>query len=255
MSRRSEKPMGTSDLTVKAGTQVPARDTHDFYPTPWGVITRALAHFSNIGVLDESSLIADIGAGSGRWGQVARSFFPNAAIYGFEQQPVPKPDGYDAWVVGDVMEQLPLYVGYRFNLIMGNPPFYLFEQGTVGTLFRTCWSAMRDGGKLMFFADQRFTSSAARYAGVFSWWPPKYIRKYVQRVSFFPEGHPRCGKSNAREHCLYVWEKGWDGSTQFSWEPRNMNDNKFPSVFLGTNTWQDMLALGLVSEGKDVQEG
>lgn len=239
--------MGNGLIKVGDDTKMPERDSNDFYPTPWGVIERAVQWTP--WPVDRAG---DIGAGSGRWGQVLRNRFPTALLTGFEKQEVREVNEvYDTWLQGDVLETLPLAHDFgNFDLLVGNPPFYLFGRTRVGKFFRTCHEALNGGGRLILFARSALLESAVRYKDVFSWWKPTYHIVLVDRVSFYPEGHSRCGDTNATAHSLFVWEKDfqWDGYTRTIWQAGIPNDDTYNGVHKGTNTWQDMLRLGVVKE-------
>lgn len=253
MSRRTSRD---SSLSQSKGKPMPERDKNDHYPTPWQVIWAALMDNRPT---NNYARILDLGAGSGRWGTVARHFMPAATVIGIEKQHIVggPPSAYSEWYKMDILKYLEdvskdVRPFVKFNQIIGNLPFYLFDQRYVGTLFSLLDGCLRPGGRVIFFARAALAESETRYNKVFSWWPPKSITSYVKRVSFYPEGHPRCGDTNARHHCLFEWEKmdrRMGGATEYLWEPRSLNDNHytFEHPFRGKITWQDMIAMGLVT--------
>ncbi|APU89089.1 putative methyltransferase [Virus Rctr85] len=242
----SNQIVGNSLIRVGEDTPLPERDSNDFYPTPWSVIEAALQYAPT----GPGLTVADIGAGSGRWGQVFKATRRNPNVVGFEKQNIPPHPDYYKWITGDVLDTLKDYGHhyYHFNAIFGNPPFYLYSTKYVRQFFDALYNALWVGGRLVLFGRSAIAESAARYRAVFSSWKPLYEIVCVDRVSFYVEGHPRCGDSNATAHSIFVWERGLDGPTEKLWLKGADNDDKYTGQFKGQNTWQDMIQLGLVKE-------
>jgi hypothetical protein len=244
---------GNTVIKVGEDAKLPKRELFDFYPTPWDVIEKALMYADF-----RTKRAGDIGAGSGRWGRVFRKevnmFRPE--LHAFELQGTPFDPAYDYWHFGDVMKRLPAAVkdGGEFDLLFGNPPFYLFGGKHVGEFFRTIHNALTENGRLILFARSAILESAIRYKEVYSWWRPSLQLICTNRVSFYPEGHPHCGKTNATAHSIFIWDK-MDQlvNPQVKWI-HTVNDNRYTGPHKGTNTWQDMIQCGLIKETDDADK-
>lgn len=246
--------MGDGMTKVADPDSLPARNKFDFYPTPWSVIEYALELEVVQRSADSGGRVADIGAGSGRWGTVMKSVNPEQKIYGFEKQniPNPNPTAYHGWIVGDVLKTIHQADGMGFKAIIGNPPFYLLNKRNVTPLFHKLFNYLEYGGVVVFFARLAALCSRERWLRIYSPWAPSEVHIFSGRVSFYPEGHPRCGASKNVEHALLVWRKDEFGRigdrTSLIWAPPLPNDNKYEGQFKGQNTWQDMIGLGLEVE-------
>lgn len=234
------------------------RNPLDFYPTPWDVIEIILRYAkSNMWYNKRIDHILDIGAGTGRWGAVARSLWPNAQIIGYEktyldqmQHTRIKSRGYDRLYAGDNGDFLASPVE-PFDLVMGNPPFYFYDKNKGGVDFfeRILFQHTHHKALMAFFAPTSFFSTEFRYETLFREYPPTQDMRFMRRVSFFTEGHPRCGASNARIYCAALWLHYNPGvSTRVVYVGTHHNDDTYDGKFKGTDTWQEMCDIGLVPE-------
>lgn len=205
--------MGT--IFVKEGTVLPARREHDLYETPEYAVRQAIQlvndDFSEQGDWPPRRVL-DIGAGNGVWGEVARSFWPDATIIGVEIRDTPKNDCYDYWLKGDFFDWLGrLQMLERFDLITGNLPF-----GIVEKIIDRCWYLLRlpidaeifqPGGRLGLFLRLAFLEGQTRRDNLYRQCPLKKLGVYSKRVSFSENG-----KTNATAHAFFLWQLGYRDS-------------------------------------------
>lgn len=177
------------------------RNKHDFYPTPLPVCIKSL------NVLPDSftpSRIIDPGAGGGRWGAAARRKWGDSFIEGVDIRPLDKPDDYDQWSTEDFR----LYDSpYKFDLVMGNPPFSYAEY-----FIREGLKRLDTGGYLMFLLRLAFLEGKGRAKGLYKQFPLQtaYV---VGRVSFIENS-----KTDETAYGLFVWQKGYIGESRLSWD-------------------------------------
>jgi len=236
------------------------RNPFDFYPTPWGVIEIVLTVVRDLTQNRLIRRVLDVGAGTGRWGTVAHAFWPDAEIYGYDNAPFTveqasriEARGYTALYSGSVGDYLNSPHGYNYDLVMGNPPFYMFSKPAGKKFFpRILHQYVNNGAIIALFAPTSFHSTDYRYQVVLKDTPPLYDLRFIQRVSFYPEGHPQCGDSNARLYCAPIWARYGKISPlarhmpQTVYIPTHDNDNTYTGQFKGIDTWQEMCDLGLV---------
>lgn len=105
-------------------TNLPSRRAFDHYPTERTLITAALkaAHPSTSSGRGPENVesILDPGAGDGRWGAIAKTFYPAAILHGVELRQAPRPAAFDGWYTQDFLTFTP---ARQYDLIVGNPPY------------------------------------------------------------------------------------------------------------------------------------
>ena len=194
-------------IYIENKEELPERKELDFYPTPREFVRTTLHWLNN--VLDiEPRQILDPGAGLGVWGDEARSVWDHVYITGVELN---KPDSlyssaFDEIHFGDYLE---FTSDHKYNLIIGNPPYYLQEE-----FIDKSFSLLLDGGYLGFLLKLSFLESQKRYNLYFGTdnRRPKHVWVSVRRISFTGDR-----KSNADAYCFVVWKKGWLGNTELAW--------------------------------------
>lgn len=184
------------------------RAEHDFYPSPYQLCVAALKLLpSNF----EPMYVLDPGAGGGVWGKAARYALPRPAyIDGIElRNAAYDPRGYDTWTIGDF---LTLDVVGKYGLVMGNPPYSMAEP-----FIRKSASLLLSGGYMIQLLRLAFLEGQSRGKGLWKELPPKEVRVCCQRPSFYPEGHPKAGKTDATAYMIAIFQKGWHGNTKLDW--------------------------------------
>jgi hypothetical protein len=193
---------GNNMPIIQVKGELPKRVELDVYPTPIEY-TRAVLKFLQLSHYPIESYeytlrILDPGAGSGIWGQAVKELYPHAELHGTELRDVPPPPHYDHWHIGKY-ELLPDTVG-KFDLIVGNPPYYVLED-----FMDKSFELLHDYGMLSFLLPASFSESKKRYLKYFSkqdYYKPTMIINSVRRISFTGDG-----KSNATAYAQYTWVK------------------------------------------------
>lgn len=234
---------------------LPDRRPFDFYSTDPKVCDYALSHLPD----RKFEHIVDAGAGTGVWGFAARKLYPKAHIVGVELRDIQPPfvetsnlgDGkfiigndqsksytihdvklgvmpFNRWFAGKSylqcygynehikskeaveIDSKPLYGHNEADLVIGNPPYNLAEDFVIYSLE----NVLGDTGYICMLLQASFLWGERRFSRVNSKYPPKevIVRK---RVSFTGNG-----KTNGDDYAYYIWEKGYTGKPQISWDMR-----------------------------------
>lgn len=200
----------------KTGADFRPRDIHDFYPTP---LSFALASLNLLGNIDPKHII-DPGAGSGVWGEAARKKFPTAIITGVELRPVIKPAAYNFWYQSDYRNLVTL--SPVCDLIIGNPPYKYAEE-----FVRLSLPMLEPGGKMVFLLRLAFLESQRRLK-LWHDYKPQSVTVCANRPSFTGDGN-----TDATAYAIFIWEKGWTGSTALDWLYVDTTNEKQLSLFAG----------------------
>lgn len=213
------------------------RDSADFYPTPLATAYAALKllpkEYTPLHILDP-------GAGSGIWGLAARRRWGYSRITGVELRNIPAHSEYSHWFQGSLLSlpspRVPVppfrdakaeqraYEQYRFDLwayqqavwtwprvlydcVIGNPPYKYAEAFVRLSLEHTV-----EGGYVVFLLRLAFLEGQERGAGLWKEYPPKQVAVCSQRPSFTGDG-----KTDATAYAVFVWQKGYSGSTSLTW--------------------------------------
>jgi hypothetical protein len=201
-----------------------------------------------LGCMGGPYTILDVGANDGRWGKMARSYLPDARIVGVEiMEGMSRPEEFDEWHTIDFMLFRPTY---RFDLIVGNPPFTVKEpNGTnkegkpkyktkykAETFVRHGLDLLTETGLLAFLLRSNMRHSVERYwldkqnrvPGLWQTNQAMHVWNCTLRGSFYRED-PRTKQfgtkqTNAHDYAMFVWSKQWLNSyyigRQLDWEYR-----------------------------------
>jgi hypothetical protein len=176
----------------------------DFYETDYYTIGRCLGAIEKLGIVP--ARILDLGAGSGRWGEVARGVWPGAIIAGVEVREVEQPAYYDIWLTGSFPECMER-IWLRYDLVIGNPPYVRSEP-----FIRSGLRVLSQNGHLGFLLKLSFLASQGRRDGLYQEFPPLEVNVCSKRPSFQENGG-----TNATEFGYYIWQKGYRGETRVRW--------------------------------------
>ena len=145
---------------------LPKRKPHDLYPTQRALIRAGLPFALNYvyymnAYRQRPFRILDLGAGDGRWGEAAasyfRQYFSQVELTGVEIRDVPKPAAFNYWHVGDALTWEP--PAYRYDIVAGNPPFDVATE----LIYLAHKVSM---GNVLFLLPRDFGGSSGRYAGL-----------------------------------------------------------------------------------------
>lgn len=177
------------------------RPENDVYPTPLWAAEQTLRRLAEFDIND----ILDVGAGSGVWGRAAVSVWPDASrLHGVEIRYLPIPDTYTLWFAG--RDFLTSDLPYKYDLVMGNPPYKDAEAFVRRSLHFT-----KDDGWVAFLLPITFLNSQGR-AKLFKEFPPRYVVPFSKRPSFSGNGKTKNG-----EYMSIYWQKGHTGKTWIEW--------------------------------------
>jgi hypothetical protein len=212
-------------MIIQTDKPLRPRDPDDFYPTPTKLCAAALdlLPFKIAPTPNLRELIADPGAGSGVWGQAAQSRWPQALIDGCDTRDIPKPAGYDQWLIKDFA--LTCAADNTYDLVIGNPPYKFAE-----LFVRKALRIVRQEGYVLFLLRLAFLESQTRGRGLWRDTPPLSVHVLVSRPSFIAEG-PKAGCTDATAYAIYVWRKGYVGDTALRWLDWDSEPEPQPRLF------------------------
>jgi hypothetical protein len=186
-----------TSIYIKEGTVLPERAKNDLYKTEKTLIRAAIRQYAQFTHYTES--ILDPGAGDGRWGQIAGGMLGSKVVVGVELEYQEMPLGFTDWYSGQ--DYIAWQTDYRFDLIAGNPPYFLAEE-----FIRKSWDLLAPGGQMMFLLRLAFQEGVARYNGLWSEIYPYEVAVCSRRPSFYGGG------SNGTAFGLFMWKKNQSGS-------------------------------------------
>lgn len=150
--------------------------------------------------------IADIGAGSGPWGQRARFVFPGAHLTALEIRAEERPHlkrWYDDVQIGDFRAAS---VEEPFDLVMGNAPFFsLLEAITWGLRH------VRFGGWICLLGPAGFGAEEGAEQLLLTM-PPRHSLRLPGRLAFTLDG------SDFQHHEALLWQRGGPVAVSPSWQ-------------------------------------
>ena len=210
---------------LKSKKKLRPRDAHDFYPTPSGVVRAAL---DKLAPYYTPRIILDHSAGTGVWGTVARSYWPDAEIIGVEIQPSRKPEAYDWWYSEWSFAEYALRARYKRvplpDFILGNPPFKYAEEFT-----RLSLSMLKPGWRLTQYLRLAFLEGQDRGKNFFPYLGPVTVDTLSRRPSHIPGS----SKTDSTAYAIYSWVKGMypkrysGGWIEWDYEPRIPEERVF----------------------------
>lgn len=189
-------------IFIRSDTTLPERIPFEHYATERTLIRAALADY---GPYKVPHSILDPGAGDGRWGAVAREFYPKAIIDGVEIRDLPMPVvGYDRWHQWDFLD---FSSNIPYNLIIGNPPYGPKVNGVsmAECFIRHAWNLLAPGGTIIFLLRLAFQAGAKRYEGLWTSHPLYKLVVLSQRPSFYGNS------TNGTDYGLFIWRKCLNG--------------------------------------------
>jgi hypothetical protein len=182
------------------------RAKFDSYPTPVETVEAAL----DLVPVAFPQRILDPGAGNGVWGACARARWPGARIIGIEINEDIKPpyrtefQVYNVWEYGDYLKSRR---AEEADLIIGNPPYEFAEEFIYQSL-----DNLADKGYLLFLLRLAFLEGQKRGKGLWKEYPPMKVTACSKRPSYTGDG-----KTDATAYAVYLWQKGWHGTTELTW--------------------------------------
>lgn len=165
------------------------RQPQDFYPTP-ALLAYQMCKLAKPG----RELILDPGCGEGVFGHAAASIYPDAVLHGIDVEPRYDGGVYDQYLVGDYLAH---ETGWRYDLIVGNPPYRMAEQ-----FIRKSVSLLAANGEIIFLLRLNFLGSQGRMRGLWQECPPSYVYALGKRPSFTGDN-----RTDATEYAVYHWVK------------------------------------------------
>lgn len=183
-------------------SKLPERQEQEFYPTERSLIKAALAP---ILLYKRVHRILDAGAGDGRWGEIAASYFwtPPAYLVGVEIRKVESPPAFDEWHCKDFLK----FTSKKpFDLIVSNPPYAGKTRPPLSEQFiNHAWDLLALGGRMVFLLPLDYQVGKGRYDRLYQDRPPALVMPVVRRIAFIG------GNGGTNNHAVFVWRKGLDG--------------------------------------------
>lgn len=178
--------------------------------------------------------ILDVGANDGRWGKIARKYYPNAVICGIEQMYMVQPDEYDFWFTDDFITTEAFVHKWgdylkNFDLVIGNPPYTVKEfegydengepkykiKYRAEDFVRKALSFLKWDGRLYYLLRSNFRHSLTR-RDLFKEHPLYQVWDCTLRPSFYKEDKRTqqygTKQTNAHDYALFVWWTQWNES-------------------------------------------
>lgn len=196
---------------------------NDFYQTPNEVVENAFRILEEIsGKTYHTSNILDVGAGTGVWGQTARTRLgKDARIDGVEIDPAMQDttQSYTNWINQDLRDKIT--TGILYDLIMGNPPYGVTNGKTdrklVEKIVANSYEKLHDDGWMMMLLKLPFLEGVTRMQKLFKLnLRPKYVFVSAARISWRKATHGK--KTNTVSYALFYWHKNLVvDNTQLGW--------------------------------------
>lgn len=181
------------------------------YYTPEWAVAQCIAHVLPC-VAPEARTVLEPSAGRGAFLPHLRQAYPHAEITAMdvdEYSVGPKWDLADQHVIGSFLGRDHLY---RWDLIVGNPPF--------SEALAFCRQGLRHGRNVAFLLRQGFLSSAIRYP-FFAKRPPTSVHLLATRPSFTGNG-----KNDSCDYCWVCWSSVPCTPTALYWLPPRLKGVK-----------------------------
>lgn len=202
-------------IYVQNTETLPSRRQADFYPTERTLIQAVLAaHRPPV-----ATSVLDVGAGDGRWGQIARCHYTKARITGVELRSLPQPAGFNAWHSG--VDFLTWQPESTFDLILSNPPYGDGQKPPLAErMLRHAWPMLTPGGWILFLLPLDFQTSTSRFNDLWRTHSPVRVVVLARRPSFYGGG------TAGTNFAVYIWHKnqaGQNAATPHQWQVDLLN--------------------------------
>lgn len=172
---------------------LPKRIHFDHYPTERNLINVALETFRP----SKANSILDIGAGDGRWGDMAQCLTTAQQLTGIDIRPLPKPTGFTDWYTADFLSW---QSALPYDLIVSNPPYHIAE-----AVIWQAWSMLAAKGTMIMLLRLAFQAGIQRYQTLWRQLSPVTVGICSRRPSFYGGG------TNGTDYGIYVWRKDEQG--------------------------------------------
>jgi len=180
----------TTIYISKDKADLPERHANDLYVTERSLIHVAMLHYAPV----STRSVLDIGAGDGRWGQIAADYTSPEHVVGIELEDKPRPDGFTQWY--SPQDFLTFDWVEKYDFIVSNPPYFIAEE-----IIRRAWEILAPGGTMIFLLRLAFMAGISRYKGLWSQIYPWRVGVLSRRPSFYGGG------TNGTDYGLFVWRK------------------------------------------------
>ncbi|MEM7342987.1 MAG: hypothetical protein AAF485_01980 [Chloroflexota bacterium] len=180
------------------------RKPYDLYITEPNLIRAALDVYRP----SKSRSILDAGANDGRWGQIAKGYYPKAQLTGADIRSMDKPISFDQW---HTLDYLTWWPSQSYDLIVSNPPFNLAEP-----FIKHSWNLLPPNGTMIMLLLHDFITSDDRAMGLWLTHSPARFVPIAKRPCF--DGTNKGWTHNC---AIYVWQKdkrGQNAVEPYSWQ-------------------------------------
>lgn len=202
---------------MKSGRQ---RSPRDLYETPYQLVEAAIDKIHSdeeIAYYSGGIDVLDAGCGNGVWAKESVQFtyagdFENdyPFITGIDIEPhiTERPDLIDEIIVGDFLKFGP---NYKFNIVLGNPPYSLAEE-----FVRHAYDLVYEEGYVYFLMRLAFLEGIKRGQGLFKDLPLKRVSICSRRPSFFSSKNGK-HTTDTLAYAMFLWQKGYEGNPEIDW--------------------------------------
>lgn len=196
---------------IQANKELPDRVPLDFYPTPLPLVARMVEESK--AYIWKPTFILDPSSGEGIFGEELRSQYgADPIIIGAELDPGRAITSraslwYDLVVTGNFLKYSPLT---KFDLIIGNPPYYVCEEFVQHGL-----TLLSGRGTMMYLLRTAFLESQTRYHRIFKQEAtrPTEVWSLVERPSFTGNN-----KTGSDAYSIFIWHMLDRGkTTELKW--------------------------------------
>jgi hypothetical protein len=188
--------------TVETDKPFKERSKADFYPTEQALIDTYVKKTRFIVLENEQTVIADLGAGDGRWGLAVKKKYPKSTLFGTDIRDLPIVWGFDSWRVGyplgDIYNLHNLFEDEFIDVIVGNPPYNIAFDW-----FKICLANInKSNGEIHLLLPLSWLAGEKRYKEIYSQKMMPDVTICSTRPSFSEDGktYP------SREYGLFKWE-------------------------------------------------
>lgn len=196
------------------------RSPRDLYETPYDLVEAAIEKLQYDEELAWHSPVEEIldpGCGNGVWAKECVKLvyaieetnnYPYITAIDLEPHITERPDLVDKIITGDYLEY---DSPYKFDLIVGNPPYSLAEAFIEKSL-----NLLYEDGYVYFLLRLAFLEGIKRGKGFFQFYPPKRVYVCSRRPSFFTSRNGR-HTTDTLAYAMFLWQKGYKGKPELDW--------------------------------------